>query len=107
MSRLIIVSNRVQKPGPDGAQGGLAVALSAALREHKGIWFGWSGETADKFTGHIGLDEYDGVRTATVDLEEQDVDIMAWGLGTQTVPEPFDGPLMEKFKRLDFIEIPR
>ena len=40
-------------------------------------------------------------------LEEQDVDIMAWGLGTQTVPDPFDGPLMEKFKRLDFIEIPR
>lgn len=40
-------------------------------------------------------------------LEEQDVDIMAWGLGTALVPERFDGPLMEQFKKLDFIEIPR
>ncbi len=40
-------------------------------------------------------------------LEEQDVDIMAWGIGTQSVPEAFDGPLMEKFKLLDFIDIPR
>ncbi|WP_420605165.1 succinate dehydrogenase assembly factor 2 [Novosphingopyxis sp.] len=40
-------------------------------------------------------------------LEEQDVDIMAWGIGTQTVPKAFDGPLMKKFKRLDFIDIPR
>lgn len=40
-------------------------------------------------------------------LEEQDVDIMAWGLGTALVPERFDGPLMDQFKKLDFIEIPR
>src|SRR3546814_20559636 len=39
MSRLIIVSNRVQQPVAEGAgnQGGLAVALSAALREHSEI----------------------------------------------------------------------
>jgi antitoxin CptB len=40
-------------------------------------------------------------------LEEQDVDIMAWGLGTVSVPERFAGPTMDLFKRLDFIEIPR
>lgn len=40
-------------------------------------------------------------------LEEQDVDIMAWGIGTQVVPPAFDGPLMDKFKLLDFIDIPR
>ena len=36
MSRLIVISNRVQPPttGPGGNQGGLAVALLAALREH-------------------------------------------------------------------------
>ena len=85
MSRLIIVSNRVQKPGPDGAQGGLAVALSAALREHKGIWFGWSGNSTAKFTGHIGMDEYQGVRTATVDLEEQDVDEYYNGYANRTL----------------------
>ena len=47
MSRLIVISNRVQPPttGPGGNQGGLAVALLAALREQGGIWFGWPGET--------------------------------------------------------------
>ncbi len=38
-------------------------------------------------------------------LEEQDVDIMAWGLGTADVPEPFQGPMMDAFKQLDFISI--
>jgi len=40
-------------------------------------------------------------------LEEQDVDIMAWGMGTAMVPEHLDGPLMALFKRLDFISIPK
>lgn len=40
-------------------------------------------------------------------LEEQDVDIMAWGLGTAMVPERFEGPMMDLFRKLDFIEIPR
>lgn len=40
-------------------------------------------------------------------LEEQDVDIIAWGLGTALVPERFDGPQMEQFKKLDFISIPK
>jgi len=38
-------------------------------------------------------------------LEEQDVDIMAWGLGTALVPERFEGPMMDAFRKLDFIEI--
>jgi antitoxin CptB len=38
-------------------------------------------------------------------MEEQDVDIMAWGMGVQPVPERFDGPMMEAFRKLDFIEI--
>ena len=53
MSRLIVVSNRVnapQKPG-EAPAGGLAVALAAALREYSGFWFGWSGETVPAFTG--------------------------------------------------------
>ena len=40
-------------------------------------------------------------------LEEQDVDIMAWGMGTVLVPEHLQGPMMDLFKKLDFIEIPR
>ncbi|HMO68365.1 MAG TPA: succinate dehydrogenase assembly factor 2 [Novosphingobium sp.] len=40
-------------------------------------------------------------------IEEQDVDIMAWALGTQSVPEQFAGPLMDRMRKLDYVEIPR
>lgn len=74
MSRLIVVSNRVQPPGDgaEGSVGGLAMALSAALREHSGVWFGWSGHTVDEYTGQISVQKVGGVTVATVDLEEQD-----------------------------------
>ena len=40
-------------------------------------------------------------------LDEDDVDIMAWALGTQPVPERYAGALMAAFRKLDFVEIPR
>ena len=83
MSRLIVISNRVSAGG--GAQGGLAVALSAALREHGGIWFGWSGNETSEFTGHINLQREDGVTTATVDLEEQDIEEYYNGYANRTL----------------------
>ncbi|WP_374654122.1 alpha,alpha-trehalose-phosphate synthase (UDP-forming) [Phenylobacterium sp.] len=74
MARLIVVSNRVQPPGDagEGSVGGLAMALAAALREHSGVWFGWSGQTIDEYTGQISMQRSGGVTVATVDLEEQD-----------------------------------
>jgi trehalose 6-phosphate synthase len=87
MSRLIVVSNRVQPPTGEGAgnQGGLAVALSAALQESSGIWFGWSGDTTEQFTGHINLQRNFGVTSATVDLEEQDVEEYYNGYANRTL----------------------
>lgn len=38
-------------------------------------------------------------------LDEEDVDIMAWALGTAQPPEAMDGPLMEAFRKLDYVEI--
>ena len=38
-------------------------------------------------------------------LEEQDVDIMAWGMGRGEPPAHLDGPLMTAFKRLDFLKL--
>jgi antitoxin CptB len=38
-------------------------------------------------------------------LEEQDVDIMAWVIGTQAVPERFAGPMMERMQRTDYIDM--
>lgn len=83
MSRLIVISNRVSAGG--GAQGGLAVALTAALREMGGIWFGWSGEVTEEFTGHINFQRQDGVTTATVDLEQQDVEEYYNGYANRTL----------------------
>lgn len=39
-------------------------------------------------------------------LEEQDVDIMAWAIGTQPVPKRFEGAMIQKLKQLDYIEHP-
>ena len=88
MSRLIVISNRVSTPKPrsaNGSQGGLAVALAAALREYRGLWFGWSGEKTDEYTGQINLHREDGVTTATIDLEEQDVDEYYNGYANRTL----------------------
>ena len=38
-------------------------------------------------------------------LEEEDVDIMAWGLRTQEAPEKFAGLQLEAFQKLDFVTI--
>jgi trehalose 6-phosphate synthase len=88
VSRLIVISNRVSAPRADsatGAQGGLAVALAAALRDHRGLWFGWSGEKIDEFTGDIDFQRHDDVTTATIDLEEQDVDEYYNGYANRTL----------------------
>ena len=53
--------------------GGLTMALAAALTRYEGVWFGWSGETVETFTGEPHLKETAGVTVATLDLEEQDV----------------------------------
>ena len=74
MSRLIVVSNRVsvpERPG-DAPAGGLAVALSAALREYSGFWFGWSGETAEHPSDEVQIRRVNDVSVVTVDLEEAD-----------------------------------
>ncbi|MEN3971404.1 succinate dehydrogenase assembly factor 2 [Sphingomicrobium sp. XHP0235] len=40
-------------------------------------------------------------------LMEQDVDIMAWAIGTAEAPARFQGPQLETMKKLDFIRIAR
>ena len=40
-------------------------------------------------------------------LEEQDVDIMAWAVGTAEAPERFAGPMIDALKRLNYIRIAR
>ena len=87
MSRLIVVSNRVSAPKDPaaGSAGGLAMALSAALRKYDGLWFGWSGETVEQFTGELNIEDRAGVTVATVDLEPQDVDEYYNGYANKTL----------------------
>jgi antitoxin CptB len=40
-------------------------------------------------------------------LNEQDVDIMAWAIGTQPVPTRFEGRLMQAMQQLDYLPIAR
>jgi trehalose 6-phosphate synthase len=86
MTRLVVVSNRVSLPEPGGvSQGGLAVAISAALRRYSGLWFGWSGQSTPHFTGQIAMQRAEGVTAATVDLEEQDVQEYYNGYANRTL----------------------
>ena len=89
MPRLVVISNRVAVPkarGVAGAQGGLAGALNAALKANGGIWFGWSGQETDTFNGSINyVRSLDGVTTATIDLEPQDVEEYYNGYANSTL----------------------
>jgi antitoxin CptB len=40
-------------------------------------------------------------------IEEQDVDIIAWAMGTAAVPDCFQCAMMDDLKTLDYIQIPR
>ena len=37
-------------------------------------------------------------------LAEQDVDIMAWAIGTAETPERFQGPMMAAMQKLDYLK---
>ncbi len=39
-------------------------------------------------------------------LAEDDVDVMAWALGTQEVPDRFRGAQMDLMRKLDYVDIP-
>lgn len=87
MSRLIVVSNRVSAPADPaaGSAGGLAMALSAALRKYDGLWFGWSGDTIDHYSGEVKIEDRAGVTVGLVDLEAQDVDEYYNGYANKTL----------------------
>ena len=40
-------------------------------------------------------------------LDEEDVEIMAWAIGTQSAPERYEGPMMQRMQRLDYIAVAR
>ena len=69
--RLICVSNRVGTVRGAPLAGGLAVALSTALKANHGLWFGWSGKTAAE-AGAVVLEAINDIDVATLDLPSSD-----------------------------------
>ncbi len=60
------------------------------------------GGFADRYAASWGDGE---LRWFEAILDEQDVDVMAWTLGTLPVPAAFAGPLMDAMQRLDYVAV--
>jgi trehalose 6-phosphate synthase len=73
--RLIIVSNRVAVPDAPRAPlaGGMAVAVKAALKNRRGMWFGWSGKVAEESIGEPQAVEVNKINYVLVDLSKNDI----------------------------------
>lgn len=60
------------------------MALSSALRNREGFWFGWSGKVSEE-DGGCSIEERAGVTIATVPLDEQAVDEYYNGYANRTL----------------------
>jgi antitoxin CptB len=72
--------------------------------EHRGT------READMLIGGFFAAHGEGWDEAAMDwfealLEEQDVDLLAWAMGSASVPERWRGPLMDAFCRLDYVKL--
>jgi trehalose 6-phosphate synthase len=85
--RLIVVSNRVPIPTKDGTSsaGGLAVALEGALKQQGGLWFGWSGKTADRPDSTPHMLESGNITFAVLDVLKKDFDLFYTGFANRAL----------------------
>ena len=72
---------------------------------HRGV------READMLVGGFFDAHHQGWSDAELDrfealLEEQDVDILAWAMGTAAVPEHWRGDMMNRLQALDYIKLP-
>jgi antitoxin CptB len=58
----------------------------------------------DRHCGNWGETEMDWFEAL---LEEQDVDIMAWAIGTAPVPERYQGEPMRRLQQIDYVKHPK
>jgi trehalose 6-phosphate synthase len=103
-ARLIIVSNRVAAPEPKGAPvaGGMAVAVKAALKNRKGLWFGWSGNVSDDPNAEPQVSDAKKVTYVLVDLSKNDVQEYYNGLANRVLwPILHYRGDMQEFSRAD------
>jgi trehalose 6-phosphate synthase len=101
VSRLVVVSNRVAQP-KEARAGGLASAMHAALAEHGGLWFGWSGRLVAEHERDMHRQHAEQVEYALVDLTRAEYDRYYLGFANRTLWPllHFRSALIE-FKRAD------
>jgi trehalose 6-phosphate synthase len=101
VSRLVVVSNRVAQPKETRA-GGLASAMHAALAEHGGLWFGWSGRLVAEHERDMHRQHAEQVEYALVDLTRAEYDRYYLGFANRALWPllHFRSALIE-FKRAD------
>jgi trehalose 6-phosphate synthase len=101
--RLVIVSNRVAADSGKPDSGGLAVAIRAALENHGGIWFGWSGEVEDEASSEPACVERGHLTYATLDLSHRDYNEYYLGFANRVLWPLFHfrGSLVD-YSRRDF-----
>jgi trehalose 6-phosphate synthase len=84
MSRLVIVSNRVALPKETRA-GGLAAAMRAALKEHGGLWFGWSGKRVAPAERALHRENAGAIDYALLDLTREEYETYYLGFANRTL----------------------
>jgi trehalose 6-phosphate synthase len=102
MGRLVVVSNRVALPKETRA-GGLASALRAALAEHGGLWFGWSGRIADGDARRTTIERDGNIEYELLDLTREEYERYYLGFSNRTLWPllHFRASLLE-YRRADF-----
>ncbi len=102
MSRLVVVSNRVALP-KEARAGGLASAMQAALAEHGGLWFGWSGRIVDDGEHELHSERVGSLEYALLDLSRADYEEYYLGFANRTLwPLLHYRPSLLDYRRADF-----
>ncbi|MGM8930530.1 alpha,alpha-trehalose-phosphate synthase (UDP-forming) [Salinicola halophyticus] len=86
MTRLIVISNRVSIPEPGKSEaGGLAVAITGALNEYGGLWFGWDGQVSESPASEPNTVERGNITYATLSLSQEDYDDYYLGFSNEVL----------------------
>ncbi|HEX7368693.1 MAG TPA: alpha,alpha-trehalose-phosphate synthase (UDP-forming) [Rhodanobacteraceae bacterium] len=102
MSRLIVVSNRVAKPSETQA-GGLAAAMRAALKQHGGLWFGWSGKRVAEADRTLHRESAQAIDYALLDLTREEYEAYYLGFANRTLwPLLHFQPTMMQYSRAQY-----
>jgi trehalose 6-phosphate synthase len=84
LNRLVVVSNRVAQPRETRA-GGLAAAMRAALKEHGGLWFGWSGKRVARAERALHRESAGAIDYALLDLTREEYETYYLGFANRTL----------------------